>query len=147
MGSSEAVCTGISATENYDSLAFCGYPFSIAELLSPINSVLLREVVHREVNTVKLFAGHSKSPGDRGSTSEANRIEFCAEIFHADIHSDVRIGTELDALKAHHLEAAFNDGFLELEVWDTKAEEAADDLVAFEDGDLMACTVELLCGR
>ncbi len=65
----------------------------------------------------------------------------------AEVAADVDAGAEHDALVAHLLHAALDDVLLELEVGDAQSQQAADVVVALEDGDRVAGAVDLLRRR
>ena len=58
----------------------------------------------------------------------------------------MRVGEEGDALGAHLLETAIDDVLFELEVGNAVAQQAADAVVLFVDGDGVAGATELLRG-
>ncbi len=53
------------------------------------------------------------------------------QILHRNVVADVRIGHELHTFGSHLLEAAIDDVFFQLELWDTIAQQAADAIRLF----------------
>ena len=81
-----------------------------------------------------------------GAAGKKDRIVVSSERFNRNIAADVRVGQKVDALRAHLLQAAIEDVFLELEIGNAVAEQAADAVVFFVHGYGVAGAAKLLRG-
>ena len=98
------------------------------------------------MDAVELAAGDGEVAGVGGATGEADRVELVHQVAGVDVDADVDAGAEDDAFRLHLFEAAVDEALLHLELGDAVAEEAADAVVALEDGDVVAGAAELLGG-
>ena len=142
----ETVGAGIAAAEDDDALAGGGDDLALRDVVAGYELVLRGQEVHREVDAVELAAGDGEVAGVGGATGETDGVELVHQVAGVDVDADVDAGAEDDALRLHLLEAAVDEAFLHLELGDAVAEKAADAVVAFEDGDVVAGAAELLGG-
>ena len=142
----EAVGAGIATAEDDDALAGGGDDLALGEVVAGEELVLRGEEVHREVDAVEVAAGDGEVAGVGGAAGQADGVELVHQVAGVDIDADVDARAEDDAFRLHLLEAAVDEALLHLELGDAVAEEAADAVVAFEDGDVVAGATKLLGG-
>ena len=97
--------------------------------------VLLRQEFHGVVDSLQLAARNLKIAGMFGAAGQDDRVEVAAQIFNGNIPADLSVGYELHALGGHLLEAAVDDVFLQLELGNTVAKQAADAVCFFVNRD------------
>ncbi|OPZ99517.1 MAG: hypothetical protein BWY71_00964 [Planctomycetes bacterium ADurb.Bin412] len=94
----------------------------------------------------KTAARHRQIARLAGPHGDTDGVEHLAEVAGGDILSDGDIGTELDPLLAKLLQPPVENFFVEFEVGDAVAEQAADAVVFFKYHDIMAHARQLLGG-
>ena len=146
MRRAEAVGAGIAAAEDDHALALRRDGLRLAVAAAGDAPVLLRQVLHRQVNAVELAAGYGQLAGRARADGEAYGVEVAAKIGRREVVAHVDARLEADALSGHDVHAALHHLLLQLEVRDAEAQEAADGLVALEERHEVACAVELLGG-
>ena len=153
MGGAEAVGAGVAAADDDDALAFGAYlggrvaggvEAAGVHGHTLVAVVLLGEILHGEVGAVQVAAGDFEVAGGGGAAAEGDGVEVVDEVVGGDVLADKGAGDELDSLCGHDVDALLDELVAELEVGDAEAEEAADEMVAFVDGDEVAGAVELL---
>ena len=134
----QAVGAGIAAAEDDDALASGGDDLVLGDVVAGNDAVLRGQEVHRQVDAVELAPGDGEIAGVGRAAGEADGVEFVQQVARVHVDADVDAGAEDDALGLHLLEAAVDEALLHLELGDAVAEEAADAVVALEDGDVVA---------
>ena len=81
-----------------------------------------------------------------GAAAEQDGVVVPGERFDGHVDAHMRVGQEGDAFGAHLLNAAVDDVLLQLEVGNAVAQQAADAVVLFIDGDGVAGAAQLLRG-
>src|SRR6516165_8927616 len=92
---SEAVSTGIAAANDYDALPGREDSRLTWDRIPGDTLVLLRQEIHREVNTIQFAAGNGQIARLFGSAGQENGVEVAPQILHRDVASDMGIGLEL----------------------------------------------------
>ena len=141
----EAVRACVPAADDHDALALGGDGLGRNDV-ARIAFVLLREVLHREMNALQLAAENRQLAGLLSPHREAHGIILLAQCFAGDVHADVDARLELDTFRLHLLEPTVDHPFLHFEVRDAVAEEPPDAVRLLEDRHAMACACELLRG-
>jgi len=104
------------------------YPASAvsARTLTPLSAsvapVLLREIVHREMDALELPPRHRQVARLLGAHGETHGVEFLPELLATDIFPNGRASFEDDAFNGHLLQPAVDRVFFHLEIWDAVAE-------------------------
>src|SRR5580700_5143495 len=106
--------------------------------------VLLRQKIHRKMDTVEVAAGHFEVAWQFRPTGQCQRVEFREQPVDADIDPDLHRGTELDPLRRHLLDPAIDQVLLHLEIGDAVAQQPADAVGLLEQGHRMAGARQLL---
>ena len=109
-------------------------------------AILLRQELHGEVNALELAAGNLQVARLLGAAAEQDGVVVLGERFDRHIDADMRVGHKGDALGAHLLDAAVDDVLFQLEVGNAVAQQAADAVGLFIDGDGVAGAAQLLRG-
>ena len=126
MAGSEAIGAGIAASYNDHALAgrqnFCFRLDGFAQTAA----VLLRQVIHREMDSFQLTSGNFEIARPLRSAGQHNRIKFALQILDCNVLANVRTGDEFHALSGHLFHAAIDDVLLHLELGDTVAQQTAD---------------------
>src|SRR5215213_805409 len=146
VGVAEAVGARVAAAKNHDVLAPRG-DLWLLDRQTRDPPVLLHQVVHREVDAVKLAARHVEVSARQSADGEDDGVELHLELLGGRVVAGVGARAELDALFFHLGDPAFHDPLLYLVVGDAVAEEAPDLIVLLEDDDRVAGPVELLGSR
>ncbi len=111
-------------------------------------AVLLRQEVHGEVDAVELAARRlgEEVEGRLRAAGEQHRVVLGLELLGGDVHADVDVAVEGDALGLHLLHAPGNDALLHLEVGDAINQQPARLGVPLVDVHLVAGARQLLGG-
>ena len=96
------------------------------------------------MHTLQVAAGHVELSRLGGAAGEADGVELPAQLTGVDLHADVDVRAEDDALRLHLGEPTRQEPLLHLELRDAVAEEAANAVIAFEDGDGVSGAGQLL---
>ncbi len=105
------------------------------------------QVFHGQVYAGQLPARCRRGvPAGQGARGEQHGVEAFAQVVGGDVDADVDAGGEDDALGLHLGEPGVHDVLLDLEVGDAVAQQAADPVVALEDGHGVPGAGELLRG-
>ena len=116
--------------------------FFVFELFSRQHFVLLREIVECEVNAGEFASRDVEVARRRCACAETPGVKAFGEFFRVDGGGS----DEADALSLHDAEAAVNHRFLEFEVRNAVAQESSDLFFFFEDGHVVAQSVQACCG-
>ena len=146
MGGAEAVGAGVSAADDEDALAVGGDGAGLVDAVALVAAVLLGQELHGEVDAVEVAAGDGEVAGLLGTAAEEDGVVVVGELGDGDVDADVGVGEEGDAFSLHLRDAAVDDVLFQLEVGDAVAEQAADAVGLFIDGDGMAGAAKLLRG-
>ena len=146
MRGAQAIGAGVSASDNDDILSRCADAASGVDIVSLVASVLLREKLHREVNASQFPSWYAQVTRLLGASREEKRVVFAANLLHFYIHANVSASNKSHALSFHLLQAPINDVLLEFEIRDSVAEQSADAIRPFEDGNCVTCPPQLLSG-
>ena len=139
MGCSDAVATGVAATNDQHIFAFGADEFVFAEFNAGKHAVLLAQQFEGEMNAVEFTAGDFQIPRGRRSRGDDHSIEPTGKGF---IASNCLTIVELDAFLLQQRDATVDDGLVELEVRDAVAEQSASSLILFEDGNHVTHLIE-----
>ncbi len=107
--------------------------------------VRLQEI-HGVLDVRQVAARDAQVARHGGADGVDDGIEIVRKVLGADVGADCAAADELDALGAHEVRAAHNNGFIELHVGDAVHEKAARAVGALVDGDAVAGLVELVGG-
>ena len=69
-----------------------GGDFLFGDGVTRYATVLLRQIVHGEVNAIQLTSWHRKIPSLSCSTGQNESIEIRAEFFNRDVEANVGVG-------------------------------------------------------
>ena len=124
-GSADTVGTGIAAADDHDFFAFSQniLPF---DQFSGNAAVLLVQIVHREMDTVKFPSRNRKVTRSFRAVAEADGVKSAFEIAAGNIFADFDAGFKAYAFRRHQVNPALNDGFGQFEIRNAVAEQAAD---------------------
>src|SRR5208337_3111883 len=125
MAGSEAIGAGIAASDNDHALAGRQNLRFRFDGIAQIAPVLLRQELHREMDSFQLASGDIQIARLLGSAGEHSRIEIAEQILYRDILAYLRAGNEFHALGGHLFQAAINDVLLHLELGDAIAQQPA----------------------
>ena len=103
-------------------------------MLAGVHPVLLRKILHGEVDVLELAAWHGEVPWLAGADGQASCVEHLPDVSCGDILSDRDAGLEFDAFGAELIEPAIDDPLFELEIGYAQGQDAADLIGPFEDG-------------
>ena len=141
MGSTNTVRTSITTTNHQHILAFGSNAIVLAELHASQHTVLLRQHLEGEVNTLQLSAWGLEISCCWGSSRNDYGIEIGCKRCRI---SNILVIFKLYSLLLQQLDAAVDDGLVELEVRDTIAQEPACGLVLLEDRNAVAHQVKVV---
>ena len=96
------------------------------------------------MNAIELTARHFEVARRLGAAGHRHGIEFIDQGAHCEIDPDLDLGAEGHTLGFHLLDTAVDQPFLHLELGDSIAQEAADAVTLFEQGDRMSDAGQLL---
>ena len=145
MRRAQAIGAGVAAADDDHMLVLRSDRAATDDPILFATAVLRGQVLHREVDALELAAGHGQIARGRGPAGQHDRVEIATELIDRHLDADVRPGPERHPFLAHQREPAIEDAFLELELGNAVAQQPADAIGAFEDGDSMARTVQLIC--
>ena len=145
MRSPETIRPGIAAADDDDALAL-GRDRLVRDGNARRPLVLLGEIFHREMHALEFAAGNRQLAGLLRAHGQADGIELLPQLFARDIFSDRHTGLELDAFGLHLIQPTVDDPLFHFEIGDAVAQQAADAIGLFEEGDAMAGARELLRG-
>ena len=106
-------------------------------------SVLLRQVLHREVHARQIAARHGQVARPAGAAGQDHGVEVAPQVAGGDVHADVHAGPEHHALGLQQLEPPIEHALLHLELGDAVAQQPADAIGLLEHGDAVARAVQL----
>src|SRR5688572_12490713 len=155
VGSTDAVGTGVAPAD--DDYILAGRPQVGDAAVAGDALVLQRQKLHREMDAVERSPGNRQVARLLGAAGEHYRVVLGEQLrrcnvavrvvhdaFAGSLRADESTGPELHAFGAHLLQAPVDHGFLELEVRDAIAQQAADAIALLEDRDVVADARELL---
>ena len=140
----DAIRAGIAAADHQHVAAGRHDAFAVRHLLAGDATVLLRQEFHGVMDAGELAARHRQVARRFRADREHQRVVVAHQALDRDIHADMAVGMELDALGPHLPDAAIDDVLLELEVGNAVAQQAADARRLLEHGDVVAGAGELL---
>ena len=108
--------------------------------------VRLHQVLHGEVHAEQVAAGDRQVARHRGAGGDHDGVVARPQVVPGDVLADLDAGAEAGALGLHLREPQLEVLLLHLEVGDAVAQQAADAVVALEDGDGVAGAGQLLRG-
>ena len=142
MRGADAVGTGVAAADDDDVLVL--RRDLVGDLVAGAHVVGLGEVLHGEVHAREVAAGDRQLARDHGTGGDDHGVVATSQFVPGDVDADVHSGAEAGALRRHLLEALVDVPLLHLEVGDAVAQQAADAVVALEDGDGVSGARQLL---
>src|SRR6185295_2734120 len=95
--SPETIGSGIAAADDDDALALCRNRL-VRDRVAGVAFVLLRQIVHRQVDALEFSPGNRQFTGLLRTYSEADGIELLPQLFARDVCSNRHTDLELDAL-------------------------------------------------
>src|SRR5580704_9881600 len=96
------------------------------------------------MNTLELAAGNGQIARLLGAATEKDGVEAFRQRLHGNIYAHVRVSLKDHAFGLHLLDAAIDDMFFELEIWNTVAEQSADAIVLLKNCNGVAGAAQLL---
>ena len=102
--------------------------------------------LHGEVDALEFAAGDLEVARLLGAAAEQNGVVVLGEVLDRHVDAHVRVGDKGDAFGAHLVDAAVDDVLFQLEVGNAVAQQAADAVGLFIDGDRVAGAAQLLRG-
>ena len=111
MTGAEAICAGISATNDHHTLAGRQNFDRGSNGLAQTALVRLGQEFHREVDSLQFAARNLQVAWMFRSAGQYDGVKFTAQILDGDIVSDLSVGNELHAFGRHLLQAAIDDVF------------------------------------
>ena len=142
----QAVGARIAAAEDDHALALRSDGLLLVVTAAGDATVLLRQVLHCQVNALEIAARHGQLAGRARADGETYGVEVAVKVIGGEIVAHVDAGLEADTLRGHGVHAALHYLLLQLEVRDAEAQETANGLVALEECHEVAGAVELLSG-
>ena len=139
-----AVRARIPAAQYDHSLALGGDGLTRNLPVSGHPPVLLRQVIHGQVDAVQLPARYGKVSGLGGPARQNQGVEVASQILHRHVESDVGPGLEEDTLFPQQIEAAPHHPLLQLEIGNSIGQQPPDAVGSFEHGDPVAHLVQLV---
>ncbi len=140
MCSTDTVTTRITTTDNQDILALAVNKLILRELHTCQDAVLLREEFEGEIYAFEFSSRNLQITSSRSTRRYHVGIEALWQL--GDIY--ILIILKLDALFLQQVETAVDDALVELEVWNTVAQQAAGVLTCLEDSYLISLVVQLV---
>ena len=101
-------------------------------------AVLLREVLHGEMDAGQFAARHRQIARLAGTAREQHRVVVLTQLTRGQVDADVHAWTELHALGLEQRQAPVEHVLLHLEFRDAVAQQPADPVRLLEDGHLVA---------
>jgi len=138
----EAVRAGVAAADDDDLFAL-GTDGRLG-VVTLLHAVGRGQELHGLVDAFEFATLDGEIAPHGGSAGEHDGIELCPKILGRNVDTDVDSGAEDRALSFHLRQTAIDVPLLHLELGDAVAEQAADAIGAFEDGDGVPGTRELL---
>ena len=121
----DAVGAGVAAADDDDVLAVGEDRLAAIGGFAADAAVLLRQVIHGEVDALELAAGHRQVAALFGAAGEHHGVVFADELLGIDIDADMRAIMEDHALALHLRDAAVDVMLLHLEVGNAVAQKPA----------------------
>ena len=143
VGRAYAVAPGVAAADDEDILPLSGDPFGGGYVSAGKYPVLLGQHVEGEVDAFQLASGD----GEVARLGRTGGDDVGIEAGRQMPQVDIGIELELNVLGAQDGHAAVDEGFVQLEIGDTVAQEAAGILVTVEHGDSIAHLVQAVGGH
>ena len=140
----QAVRPGVAAADDDDVLAVGGDEVRVHDRVTLAAAVLLRQVVHREMDALQLAAGHRQVARRSGAARQQHRVEVALQAPGGQIHADVHAGLEDHALRFQDRQTAIEEALLHLELGDAVAQQATDAVRLLVDGHRVAGAVQLI---
>ena len=144
VGGTQAVGACVPTSQDNHPLALGGNPGGGADVFPRQELVLLREVLHRQVDPVQVPPGYVQVPSLGGAARKADGVEGVAQLLHGDVDPHVGPGAELDTLLCHQVHPLAYHRLLKLELRYAQGQEAAYIVIPLEDCNQVAGPVELL---
>src|SRR4051812_5824510 len=99
VGGSDTVGTGVAAAD-YDDVPVVREDLPLHRVAGD-NLVLLWQKLHREVDALKITAGHGKVARKLGTAREHDGVVVLEQGLRIDVHPDMLVHAELHALALH----------------------------------------------
>ena len=135
MSCAEAIGAGVTASDNDDALAGRQNFRFRGDGVAEVAMVLLRQEIHGKMDPFQLASGDVEIARLLCASGKHNRIEVMPQILDGDIFAHLRAGNEFHALGGHLFQAAIDEVLLQLELRNAIAQQAADAVRFFVDGD------------
>ena len=110
----QAIGAGIAAAD--DDNVLIRRQDLIGNLIAGHTLVLLRQKFHGKVDAFQFAAGHIQIAAPFGPAAEQQRIELGPQLFHRNIHANVRVDAEFHTFSFHLQYAPVDVVLLHLEI-------------------------------
>ena len=147
MRRAQAVGASVAAADDDHAFARGGDQGRAAEIVAFAAPVLLRQVIHREVDAGQLTSRDGQIAWNGRPAAQNDRVELAAELVGGNALADVRVRPELDTFRLQDREPAIEDALLHLEFRDPVAKQTTDAIGPLEDGDPVSRLVQLIGSR
>ena len=110
----DTVGSGVAATDYDHVLVFSGNEVTVPMLRVKQALGIGAEKFHRHINALELVSGDRQIAWLGRACTNHHRIKIIFQFCRRQIHADVGIGDELDALRRHHIDASLHKRLFEL---------------------------------
>lgn len=139
-GCTDTVAARITASDDQYFFSFCRDKRILGKCLSRQNPVLLCQHLHGKIDTFQFPARNVQIACFRCTGADGICIEAGRQLFQINFG----ICLETDTLFFHNVQAAVDDRFVQLEIGDSEAQQAAGIFTLFEYGDCISLPVQLV---
>src|SRR5262249_25591718 len=144
LSKSSAVAVGACVAAAQDDHVFAlGGDFFFSDCVTRHSPILLREIVHSEMNAVQLASWHLEGTGLSCATGQDQGIKVGTQLFHRHVESHVGVGLEDNSFFRHQVQPTANNRLFELEIGNTVGEQSADAICSFKHCDRVTDLVQL----
>ena len=144
MGGAQTIGTRVAAADDDDVLVASSDWIIVGDVGLMAAPILRRQILHREVNALKLAARHGQVARNRRSAGEDDGVEFAAELLHRQIDADVHTGPESHPFLAHQHQAPIEHLFFELELGNAVAQQPTNAIGPLQHGDPVPGAIQLI---
>ena len=123
---SHTVAAGVASADDNHLFVVCRYQFVTGRTYSPVHQTILgRQIIHREKNIFIAPAGHHQISGLSGSHSQTHTVKHFLQIVRRDINAGIYARLELNAFLFKLFQPPVNNPFFKFEIGNTITQQPA----------------------
>jgi hypothetical protein len=143
----KTISSGVPSTDDYHPPAGREDFFFWIDAITGTASVLLGQILHREMDPFQLAARYIQIPGLFGASGKKNSIIFPTESRDGNVAPDMRAGFKFDSFLFQLLQPAVKNALFQFEIRNSVAQQPPNPVRLFKYDDRVAGSIQLLRSR